>query len=330
MVKGAVLLTLLVASACARPRAEWAAARLKWGEAAVTANATSFAMIGDDLYLGDAQSGRVLQLTRDAASRWQERNAFGRRGHGPGEFAVPFTIAAMPRTRELLVLDQAARLQRFSSTGVLVEHNKIELPCRLGISQLAVADTAVFVTGRCNRINGHDSDTVYMVLWRVRTNGTLEAVRWQPLYSRDGRWGTLYTAVKPTAEAGAELLFGAGVTPCIERVGDTHTAPSACPQLERFSAPAPRRFNRRAADRSARWPSPLPAFIGIAAGAGNVVMARPFSAESLLIQTVEPLSVTHIAPIEPFVGCRDGACLWWEPSATGSRIALLRFNQRDW
>ena len=137
------------------------------------------------------------------------------------------------------------------------------------------------------------------------------------------------------------LLFSTGIDGCavaLSKTARSSPGPAAttCGLADlRFSAPPPagfaaerRRARRQGGPRAAHaldWPDTLPAFLGAASTPGATWLVRPVSGDSVIVVPARrppaAPAIQLVAPLDGFVGCTRGACLWIDPE--NNRIALF-------
>lgn len=80
----------------------------------------------------------------------------------------------------------------------------------------------------------------------------------------------------------------------------------------------------RFAGMNIRWPETLPAYIERFVAGDEIVLLRPFAADSLVLQTAAPGSADFaVAPMEGLIGCRSGGCLWLLEDSEVPRLIVL-------
>lgn len=72
------------------------------------------------------------------------------------------------------------------------------------------------------------------------------------------------------------------------------------------------------------WPDALPAYIDRVQAGAVTVLLRPFTADSVVLQTVAPDSRdVAVAPLNGFVACEAAGCLWLLEDTEPARVILL-------
>jgi hypothetical protein len=268
----------------------------------------------DRLYLLE-RWGRVLVLGRDDGE-WVHIGAFGRRGSGPGEFENPTGIAVVPGG---ILVAEPHRLQLFSEDGAHVSSHRLELPCAMAMPAVAAAVTGLFVHGNCVR-HGYVTDTMMAVLAWSPDTSRFRAVAEEVRFTMDGGIGSVFGASRALGTgSGGRHLFGGGTANCItvvESASDTPALKRICPAVSvLYRAEPPPALERRlqAGIRGVNviWPATLPAYIERVPVGDVTVLLRPFSTDSVVLQTAWPDSRDlAVAPLDGLVGCRAGGCLW--------------------
>jgi hypothetical protein len=270
----------------------------------------------DRLYLLE-RWGRVLVLSRGADSRWTYSGAFGRRGTGPGEFEHPTGIAVVPAG---VLVSEAHRLQLFSDVGTYLTGHPLALPCPMARPAVASAGSGgLFVHGNCMR-SGYVTDTVSAVLaWSPDTSG-FQVIAEEVRFTRDGSTGSIFGTASALGTGTTDRhVFGGGATNCVTAVSTTGGRPildRRCPAaMALYSAPPPpdleRRLRAGMPGIRANWPATLPPYVERIVVGDDIVLVRPFSADSVVLQTAAPDSRDlAVAPLDGLVGCRAGGCLW--------------------
>jgi hypothetical protein len=302
-----------------------------------------FALHGDRLYVVDARDAAVIRFDREGEG-WRETLRFGRRGEGPGEFSLPFSIA-VHGDGGIAVLD-GERFHRFAGDGSWETTRRLTTGCRPGRGMLAFdAAGSLHLAATCfGGLAG--ADTVMSVLWRLGEGGrTLsdaasgadpEVVATAARFTLDGSWGSSFVTERPLGEGAGRLLFGVGLSPCYVVLKPAGEAARACfdgtpryrsapPALPGSGAPAP----PAGFDGPAwRWPGALPYYHDLlGTGAGDVTL-RIFSPDSAVLRVVAPADGAGrdllVVPYAGLVGCRAGGCLWRQrDEVEGMRIVLV-------
>lgn len=282
-----------------------------------------FDVAGERLYLLERE-GRVVVLVQ-AGDAWRFATTFGRPGAGPGEFRNASGIAA---TSEDVVVADWGRLQRFSTAGELLSTEQLLLPCIMARPSVAAGATGLFVHGNCMRA-AYATDTMKAVLAWAPPGGEFRIVAEDVRFTLDGRVGSILGAPLAFTDGPAgRHLFGTGVANCVWQVeergagGRATPDPSiraVCPAVqELYSADPPpeleRRLRRGIRGVSLGWPKTLPVYVSRLLAGESVILLRPVSADSLVLQVAGPAGEASadlaVAPMDGFVGCRSGGCLW--------------------
>jgi hypothetical protein len=314
--------------------------RLAWQPVAdsTIARVGDFTLLGDTLVVLDPRTHQVV-LLRAHDGAWRQVASFGRRGGGPGELQRPAAIAAVGDTA-LAVLELGGRTQRFLPDGRLRGAERAELPCPMFAPELAYGDDGVrYLAGNCAG-GARGADTVYAVLHAARGDGDYRLLVRLPRMAMDLSWGSAMATFHPLAEHRDSIRFALGLDTCayaLPRGGAAAPPPPACGlAAERLSAPPPaelerqRELARSRGDarraRMLRWPEALPVHFGILPRADGLHLLRPVSGDSLVVVPAgapfDAAGASLAAPIGTLVGCRRGACLWFD--ADGARLALVR------
>jgi hypothetical protein len=287
-----------------------------------------FDMSGDTIYLLD-RTGRVAIVVREGAGLVLSGH-FSRRGPGPGELLQPTGIAA---GRESIVIVDGTRLLFFSRTGQPLATATVSLPCPMMLPTIAESRTGLFIAGGCFR-SGYASDTMKSVLAWSPDTVTWRIVAEAPRYTRDGSVGSVFGARSLLTTGVTDIhSFGGGEINCIWEIADAAAAPSAtrhCPAASiLYSADPPpgvksRLGNSRVPGMTIRWPETLPAYTDRFVSARGVVLLRPFSADSLVLQLAgaAPLDIA-VAPLDGLIGCRRGGCVWLRDDGDAPRMIVL-------
>lgn len=262
--------------------------------------------------------GRVLVLER-RADGWAQVASFGRPGAGPGEFGNTTGIAAVDGA---VVVTEWGRLQRFTSTGEFISAQVLTLPCAMPRPAAAAGRTGLFVHGNCLR-TAYVTDTMKAVLAWAPDEETFRIIAEDVRFTRDGSTGSIFGAASAlTTSADGRHLFGGGghclwhVDESIVAPGDVPVVEAQCPAATRlYSAPPPpalqRRLNAGLPGMKLEWPRALPTFVERIRAGDDVVLLRPFSADSVVLQTAGPdARDLAVAPLNGLVTCRAAGCLW--------------------
>lgn len=287
-----------------------------------------FDISGDTVYLLDV-TGRVAVVERDT-SGLRLVGHFARQGAGPGELLRPTGIALAGGS--VAVMD-GTRLQLFSRSGEFLESRQVTLPCMMMLPSIAAARNGFFVHGGCLQ-RGIVTDTMKAVLaWSADTSAW-EVIVQTPRFTSDGSVGTVF-GVRSLLTTGADErhVFGGGETNCFWSILDRGGRPSAeqtCPAVDvLYSAdPPPAVAERLRAGRIAgmkiEWPETLPVYMERFAAGGETLLLRPFSADSLVLQSAAPASIDFaVAPLDGLIGCKAGGCVWLLEDDLVPRLIVL-------
>ena len=289
-----------------------------------------FDIAGDTIYLLDA-TGRVVIVHR-GDSRLQVMDRIGRRGGGPGEFLRPsgLTLAGP----SLAIMD-GTRIQLFTRSGQFMRSVPITLPCAMMLPSIAPARAGFFLHGTCLR-RGVVTDTMQAVLAWSADTATWDVVIQTPRFTGDGAMGHVFGArsLLTTGPAGRHV-FGGGEANCVWMVTDERDPPrtrETCPaarQLYRADPPPGLEERLRAgrfAGMNVKWPETLPVYTERFVTDGGIVLVRPFSADSVVLQSASPAAVDlAVAPLSGLLGCKPGGCVWLiEDTAVPALIVLDR------
>ncbi|CAN5742142.1 hypothetical protein BH23GEM10_BH23GEM10_05400 [soil metagenome] len=297
-----------------------------------------FDLAGDRLYLLDRMDAvHVLERTRDG---WAKVGEWGSRGAGPGEFRNASGLAVTPAGDVAVI--EAERLQLFSHNGTVLGTFTTRLPCQMMLPGIASSGAGFMVYGNCMR-RGLVTDTMKAVVAWTADTARYRIVAEEPRFTRDGTVGSMFSAPQalvPTADG--SFLFGTGSNDCVTTLsapavaGVTYRAraPAAsrrCGLVQtRYSAPPPPEITARirAGGGPGRvaltWPDALPAYIDRVQAGSTLVLLRPFTADSLVLQAAEPGGRDiAVAPLNGFVACKAAGCLWILEDTRPMRIVLL-------
>lgn len=290
--------------------------------------AREFEIAGDTIYLLDV-TGRVVIIERDA-SRLRLTGHFGRRGGGPGEFLRPSDLALI---RGALAVVDGTRIQFFTLSGNFVRSLPITLPCPMMLPSIAHAEDGLLLHGSCLR-RGIVTDTMNAVLAWSADTAAWDVILQTPRFATDGSVGSAFGARSLlTSGPAARHVFGGGETNCIWSVtdaGDRPLAEEICPAAGVLytAEPPPGLEERLRAGRFAamnlEWPETLPVYVERFQADREVVLVRPFSADSVVLQTAAPTSVDlAVAPLAGLLGCRTGGCMWLDQEGPAPRLIVL-------
>jgi hypothetical protein len=287
-----------------------------------------FDIAGDTIYLLDG-TGRVAILVRDGTAH-RLAGHFGRRGAGPGEFLRPSGLAVVGN--DIVVLD-GTRLQFLDRSGRPRDTRWVTLPCAMMLPLVAPARDGLFIHGGCLR-QGMTTDTMKGVLAWSADTASWEIVAEAPRFTSDGTIGTVFggRTLLTTGVAGRHA-FGGGEVNCIWTVGDDGGRPDAtetCPVAgSLYSADPPpgleeRLRSARFAGMRMRWPETLPVYTERFVLDDDIILLRPFAADSVVLQTAAPASVDlAVAPLEGLIGCKAAGCLWLLEDTDVPRLIVL-------
>lgn len=287
-----------------------------------------FDIIGDTVYLLDT-TGRIVMIER-AGESLELAGHISRSGSGPGELLRPTGLAAADGS--LMVID-GARLQFFSRSGESIRTKAVTLPCPMVLASVAPAEAGLFVHGRCRR-RGIVADTMKsMLAWSADT-ALWDIIIETPQFTTDGSLGSVFGAASLlTTGPSGRHAFGSGVANCLWEVDDTGERPRGteiCPAATAlYTARPPRELEQRM--RSARfagmdieWPETLPVYGDRFVAARHVVLLRPFSADSLVLQAGAPnASDLAVAPFNGLLGCKAAGCVWLMEESAKPRMIIL-------
>lgn len=330
-----------------------AAARLAWQPVAADAitAATDFTVTGDTLVILDGLSRRIVML-RWGGRQWEPISSMGRRGGGPGELLRPHALA-LAGDSAIAVVEEGGRMQLLARDGTHLLTEAQALPCPMFAPIMRFGTKGRrFAAGNCPG-TGASSDTVFTLLFTsprtddaapARGVRTWEEMARVPRIALDLSWGSTFATLYPLTSHGDTIYFGTGVGGCLARValagpGQATSVTSCDVVAERFHAPAPegvlasqrraREKGDRRSERALAWPDVLPAFMAVVPAEDGLLLLRPVGASSLLAvpaaQPFDPASVRLAAPLDSFVNCTEGICLWYEPGS--DRIAVVRFGR---
>lgn len=300
-----------------------------------------FDLAGERLYLLDRfDAVHVLERTRDG---WARVGEWGSRGAGPGEFRNASGLA-VTAAGDVAVIE-ADRLQLFSRDGTVRGTFATALPCPMMLPGIAAAGAGFVVYGNCMR-RGFITDTMKAVVAWTTDTARYRIIAEEPRFTRDGSVGSMFSAphgIAPAADG--SFLFGTGSDDCIT----TLTTPGAAGSVDGARAPAATRrcglvntryYGPPPPEVAARirvggqpgrtallWPDVLPAYIDRVQAGSTLVLLRPFSADSLVLQTVEPGGRDiAVAPLHGFIACKAVGCLWLAEDTEPARLTLLEIS----
>jgi hypothetical protein len=288
-----------------------------------------FALIGDTIYLLDA-TGRIVVIGRGGSGLELIRH-ISRSGPGPGELLRPTGLAASA-AGDLMVID-GTRLHFFSRAGKPLATKSVTLPCPMALPAVAAAAGGLFVHGRCRR-QGVMADTMKSVLAWSPDTALWHTIIETPQFTTDGSMGSVFGAASLlTTGLSRTHAFGSGAMNCIWEVDDTGERPRGseiCPAaLTLYTAPPPRDLERmmrsaRFAGMNIRWPGTLPVYGDRFVADRDVILLRPFSADSLVLQARAPDAFDiAVAPFDGLLGCKAAGCVWLMDDSPKPRMIVL-------
>jgi hypothetical protein len=289
-----------------------------------------FDMSGDTIYLLDA-TGRVVLVEREETGL-RLAGYIGRPGAGPGEFLRPSSLALAAGS--LVVMD-GTRVQFFSTSGDFLESRPVTLPCVMMMPAISPAREGLFLHGGCLQ-RGVATDTMKAVLAWSEDTVTWNVLAEVPRFTNDGTLGTVFGARSLlTTGADGTHVFGGGETNCLWTVVDSSGPPEirqTCPVATTLyrADPPPGLEGRLKAGRLAgmniQWPETLPVYLERFIAGDQVLLLRPFAADSLVIQTLAPSSSDlAVVPADGLLGCKAAGCVWLlEDGETPHLIVLDR------
>ena len=289
-----------------------------------------FDIIGDTIYLLDA-TGRIVVIGRRGGAGLELVRHIGRSGSGPGEFLRPTGLAASAGGN-LMVID-GTRLQFFSPSGESIATKAVTLPCPMVLASVAPGEAGLFVHGRCRR-RGIVADTMKSVLAWSADTALWDIIIETPQFTTDGSLGSLFGAgsLLTTGPSGKHA-FGSGVANCLWEVDDTGGRPRGteiCPAATAlYTARPPRELEQRMssarfAGMTIEWPETLPVYGDRFVAARHVVLLRPFSADSLVLQAGAPDEFdVAVAPFHGLLGCKAAGCVWLMEESAKPRMIVL-------
>lgn len=293
-----------------------------------------FDIVADSIYLLDA-GGRVIIAVREGAAI-RVVGHFGRSGGGPGELTRPTGLALAGSD---IVVADGTRLQFFSRDGEFLTAKRLSPPCPMMLPKVAPSRVGVFVHGGCLR-RGYTTDTMKAVLAWSRDTVKWEIIVETPRFTTDGSLGSVFgpASLMATGVGGAHA-FGGGERNCIWRIdegGDRPIATEICPAVATLyrSDPPPgleaRMRSARFAGMNLRWPASLPAYGESFVTGSDVILLRPFTADSLVLQLAAPSALDiAVAPHDGLLGCKAGGCVWLMDETATPRMILLNRTQME-
>lgn len=287
-----------------------------------------FDIVGDTIYLLDT-TGRVVVIARRGGGLGVVGH-IGRSGPGPGELMRPTGLAA---TSGGLVVIDGTRLQFFSRTGEAVATKAVTLPCPMALPSVAAGSVGLFVHGRCRR-RGVVTDTMKSVLAWSADTVLWDVVIETPQFTTDGELGSVFGAASLlTPGPFGKHAFGSGVVNCVWEVDDTGDRPRGieiCPAATALYRARPprdleqRMSSARLAGMNIKWPATLPVYGDRFISGAGVILLRPFSADSLVLQAGAPDALDlAVAPFDGLLGCKAAGCVWLVEDRAGARMIVL-------
>jgi hypothetical protein len=286
-----------------------------------------FDVAGDTLYLLQ-RSAQVSVLVR-AGAEWRLVRQFGRLGGGPGEFLNASGLALT--TAGDLAIIEASRLQFLRTDGSALSAHRPDLPCPVALPGVVERGGGIYIHGNCVR-RGAVTDTIKAVVAWSADSVSYAMLAQDVRFTRDGTVGHIFGAFNALTPGDGSMLFGVGVRGCVVTLVDRDTEPTGAERCglahQLYRAPPPPELEARlraggVAGMRARWPDALPVYIDRTAVGNAVILLRPFTADSIVLQLAQPDGRDlAVAPLDPFIGCKAGGCLWAFDDDP-SRILLL-------
>ncbi|MEX1182832.1 MAG: hypothetical protein WEF86_06325 [Gemmatimonadota bacterium] len=289
-----------------------------------------FDIAGDTMVLLD-RTGSVFVLER-GSDGWAPVRRFGRAGDGPGELRNASGIDLTPQGDVAVV--ESTRLQFLRTDGAVVSTRRLIAPCPMLLPGIASAGGGLFVYGDCYR-TGFVTDTMKAVLGWTTDTAAYHVLAEEIRYTGDGRIGSVFGAQNAFAPgAGQRHVFGTGTTNCIWSIttaaAQLPVALRLCPAAgAEYSAPPPpgleaRLRSRRSMMARVTWPATLPAYLERVVAGESIILLRPYTADSLVLQLPAPDGRDlAVAPVNGLVSCKAGACLWVVADAEPMRLIVL-------
>lgn len=299
----------------------------------VTMSGDDIGMVGDfditedAIYLLD-RMGRVVVLNR-AGEAPTIASHFGRRGAGPGEMLQPTGISV---SDDGIAVVDATRLHFYSAAGEPLVTHTLDLPCVMMLPGVSVMDSGIFVTGGCLR-SGYASDTMKAVMAWSADTAVWTVLAEAPRYTRDGSVGSVFGARSLfTPGPSRQHAFGGGETNCVWLVDTGATPPQVkeqCPAARTgyTAEPTPElRAQLRTArvpGMNIRWPETLPTYIERFVTDSALVLVRPFTADSVVLQVAGGETDIAVAPLDGLLGCKAQGCLWLRDEGDVPELIVL-------
>jgi hypothetical protein len=302
-------------------------------------SARDFVVVDSTLYILDWRSNQVVGLRARPEGAWSEVGRFGGTGSGPGEFAAPTALGAVPGRSEVAILERDGQVEYFNLDGMFLRSRRLDLPCASSRPQMAPtgADRGMIATS-CIGSPAMDlsPDTTYSVLWSWEGEAKWTMLASEAVLSVDGRWGSGYSSSWPLSWGEQAIRFGSGLRDCllVAPVDDPTRTVEECGLVrEWFSAPSPDGFAGRgplSESPAWAWPDPLPAFIATLETGDQTLLVRSFSADSVVFEIASGVGALPeagarilVAPVHSFVGCKRAGCLWYSVDVEGGHVSFL-------
>lgn len=294
-----------------------------------------FDIMGERMAVVDMMDARVMLLRRvDGA--WRRDTVFGRRGEGPGEMTMPHGITFTPDGGILVLDDDVFHL--FEPDGAHVRTWSVNTPCPVTVGTVRSSTAGIFVSGNCLERDGGAGTVVAMLFWSADAASFIEVAR-ETRYTLDGRSGFPLSMTAAFVDGPGRHVFGVGLSNCIARIDGSGpgTAPPRVERLcelaeHRYSAPPSPELERRLAQaRRSRpdlrglfdWPDALPWYMGALDTGRELVLMRPFTVDSVVVELAPGREEVLVAPLDGFVACRRTACLWTRQTPEGIRLTIV-------
>ena len=252
------------------------------------------------------------------------RRTLSKRGEGPGELRVPFSVALWSDT--IVAVSDLDELELFDRDGDHIMTARPNLPCGPGQIHLASSERVLFGSANCIR-----GDTMAATLFRYIDTRSASRIVDEPRNSVSGRWGSMVAALRSIGDDARGVTFGTGRQPCVTRLGTNSAQPAReCWPLPAYRSDAPPGFTKGGGRYA--WPDTLPYYIDrIGSTSGRVFLLRPFSADSGVIVVADegggrPLMVVSLSAM---IGCRALGCAWTAEQANTTFIQLVPLARLD-
>lgn len=279
-----------------------------------------FAVSKDGLLLLDRRAATVSRVTR-AGPVWKVLHTFGGRGDGPGELQRANGLATLGDT---VVVSSRGLLHYFDSNGVFVKAVRPQVPCSAATLYPQSLTNAIALAVDCAAW-----DTIIARLYTYKTTGAVESRAATIRFTMDGRLGSHFYALRPASDFGDRILFGLGNEPCVIVIDDERSE-RVCGPLQKYSSRPPAKLaslprNGRAGD----WPRHLPYFVDRVLVRAEIIVVRPFKADSVVLERLKNGRPLAVGPLDGFIGCRMGGCLWATHLANGMQLKWLDTKKLD-